>query len=50
VANGFADHFHEKIKSVKHNLKLKNDVYNGMKKLLVVERFFMNDSDISERP
>jgi endonuclease/exonuclease/phosphatase family metal-dependent hydrolase len=48
VANAFADHFYEKIETIKLNLNIRNDVYNGKNKLLVVDRFFMKESDINE--
>ena len=48
VANTFAGFFHDKIETIKNDLTLDQNVYNGKNKLLVVDRFFMKETDIYE--
>ncbi len=48
ASNAFASHFHDKIETIKSSTEVKDTVYNGKLKLLVVNRFFMSSDDIKE--
>ena len=48
AANVFAGYFYDKVGEIKSNTMINNYVYNGMNKLLVVDRFFMTENDIIE--
>jgi hypothetical protein len=45
-ADTFAYYFYEKIETIKQNTILNDNVYNGKNKLIVVDRFFMKESDV----
>jgi hypothetical protein len=47
-ADSFAKFFHNKINIIKRTCDIKNAVYNGNRKILVDNRFFMCESDIIE--
>jgi hypothetical protein len=47
-ANAFANFFLEKVESIKNSLTISNGVYNGKNKLIVDNRFFMNQDDVKE--
>ena len=47
-AEGFAAHFHEKTARLIDSCDTKSNVYNGLNKLLVVDRFFREEADIRE--
>ncbi len=47
-ANVFADYFHEKIEKLKSDITISDNVHNGYNKLMVVDRFFMEEFDIRE--
>jgi hypothetical protein len=48
MASAFAVFFHEKIVRFKTNIMGDRSVYNGCNKLIVRDRFFMNDNSIRE--
>ena len=47
-ANVFANFFLEKVKSIKNSLTISNEVYNGKNKLIVYDRFFINQENVKE--
>ena len=46
AANAFACYFHDKIVEIKNNTLIDTSVYNGKRKLLVDNRFFMSEADV----
>jgi hypothetical protein len=48
MASAFAVFFHEKILGFKNSTVINQSVYNGCNKLVVGDRFFMNENSISE--
>ena len=47
-ANCFAHHFFNKVDAIKNSLVINDQVYNGKNKLIVCDRFFMNQNDVKE--
>ena len=47
-ANVFANFFLEKVQSIKNSLTISNEVYNGKNKLIVYDRFFINQENVKE--
>ena len=48
LPNCFANFFRDKVQSIKDTLHVSENVYNGKNKLIVCDRFFMNENDIKE--
>ena len=48
IANSFAKHFSSKVRSFVSSSKLDDNVYNGKNKLMVLNRNFMQKSDVKE--
>ena len=46
--NCFADFFRDKVQSLKETLNVSDTVYNGRNKIIVCDRFFMNERDVKE--
>ena len=47
TANAFASYFHNKIVKLKDGLLIDDNVYNGKHKILVGDRFFMQQVDVA---
>ena len=46
LPNAFSDYFHNKINTMRQNLAICPNVYNGKCKLIVDSKFFMSESDV----
>ncbi len=48
AADSFAVFFHEKVENIRDNLRINRGVHNRSNKLMVVDRFFMESSDVKD--
>ena len=46
LPNAFSDYFHNKVHTMRQNLAICPNVYNGKCKLIVDSKFFMSESDV----